>query len=204
MRHWLTPRCVLVALLLVAAPGAALAHLLVTWVPTRLALSGLDRAAAERTQQFELSYEQTSELIEETQRLQQAQRALDDQSRRAWLPHRDRDAVFDQLAEAFVAEGAALERLTLEEPALYAAASRANLLACERVTVECTGSYAGLAACLDRVARLDLPLRIAHLTWGQSGANLSLALQIDVPFVPDETLGAALANAAKIEEPNEP
>jgi hypothetical protein len=204
MRHWLTPRCCLVALLLVAAPGAALAHLLVTWVPTRLALAGLDRAAAQRTHQFESSYEQTAGLIEETQRLKQAQQALDDQARLAWLPHRDRDTIFDQLAEAFAVDGATLERLTLEEPALYAAASRTNLLACERVTVECTGAYADLAACLDRVAHLDFPLRIAHLTWGQSGAGLSLALQIDVPFVPDETLGTALANAAKIEEQHEP
>ena len=47
MRHWLTPRCLLVALLLVAAPGAALAHLLVTWVPTRLALAGLNRSVAQ-------------------------------------------------------------------------------------------------------------------------------------------------------------
>ena len=43
---------------------------------------------------------------------------------------------------------AALEPpLTLEDPALYAAASRTNLLACERVTVECTGDYAALTAC---------------------------------------------------------
>ena len=204
MRHWLTPRCLLVALLLVAAPGAALAHLLVTWVPTRLALAGLDRAAAQRTQQFASSYAHSAGVIEQTQPLKQAQQALDDQSRLAWLPHRDRDAVFDQLAEAFGADRTALEHLTLEDPALYAAASRTNLLACERVTVECTGDYADLAACLDRIAGLDLPLRIAHLTWGQSGSKLSLALRIDVPFVPDATLGAALANAAKIEEQHEP
>ena len=108
------------------------------------------------------------------------------------------------MAEAFAAGHAALEHLTLEDPALYAAASRTNLLACERVTVECTGDYAALTACLDRIAGLDLPLRIAHLTWGPSGSNLSLALRIDVPFVPDATLGAALANAAKIEEQHDP
>jgi hypothetical protein len=204
MRPWLTPRCLLVALLLVAAPGAALAHLLVTWVPTRLALADLDRAAAQRAQQFESSYEQSAGLIEQAERLRQAQQALDDQSRRAWLPHRDRDVVFDQLADALAADGATLEHLTLEDPALYAAVSRTNLLARERVMVECTGAYADLAACLDRLTRLDLPFRIAHLTWGQSSSKLSLALQIDVPFVPDETLGAALANAAKIEEQHEP
>jgi len=204
MRHWLTPRCLLVALLLVAAPGAALAHLLVTWVPTRLALAGLNRSVAQCAQQFESSHEQSSGLFAQTERLRQAQQALDDPSRQAWLPHRDRDAVFDQLAEAFGSDGAALERLTLEDPALHAAASRTNLLACERVTVECAGDYAALAACLDRIARLDLPLRIAHLTWGPSGSNLSLALRIDVPFVPDATLGAALANAAKIEEQHDP
>jgi cell division protein FtsB len=204
MRHWLTPRCLLVALLLVAAPGAALAHLLVTWVPTRLALAGLNREIAQYARQFESRHEQSAVLFEQAQRLRDAQQAIDDRSRVAWLPRRDRDAVFDQLADAFGADGAALERLTLEDPALYAAASRTNLLACERVTVECTGDYAALTACLDRIAGLDLPLRIAHLTWGPSGSNLSLALRIDVPFVPDATLGAALANAAKIEEQHEP
>jgi hypothetical protein len=204
MRHWLTPRGLLVALLLVAAPGAALAHLLVTWVPPRLALAGLNRDVTQCAQQFELSHAQSSALFEQTARLRQAQQTLDEQSGRAWLPHRDRDAVFDQLAEALGAAGVTLEHLTLENPALYAAASRTNLLACERVTAECTGDYAALTVCLDRVARLDLPLRIAHLTWGQSGAQLSLALGIDVPFVPDETLGAALADAAKLEEQHEP
>jgi hypothetical protein len=204
MRHWLTPRCLLVALLLVAAPGAALAHLLVTWVPTRLALAGLNRAVAQCAQQFESSHKQSSGLFEETEQLRRTQQKLDDPARQAWLPHRDRDAVFDQLAEAFAADGAVLERLTLDDPALYVAASRSNLLACERVNVECTGDYTALAACLDRVASLNLPLRIAHLTWGQSGYKLNLALRIDVPFVPDTTLGAALANAAKLEDKNEP
>ena len=44
MRHWLTRRCLLIVLLLVVAPGAALTHLLITWVPGKVALARLDHA----------------------------------------------------------------------------------------------------------------------------------------------------------------
>ena len=204
MRPWLTPRCLLVALLLVAAPGAALAHLLVTWVPTKLALAGVAREVAQCAQRLESSHAQNVALFEQTRRLQETQQVQDDRSRAAWLPQRDRDAVFDRLAEAFHADRVALEHLTLEDPALYAAASRTNLLACERLTIECSGDYAALAECLDRVNGLNLPLRITSLVWGRSGPRLSLTVRIDVPFVPDESLRATLASAAKIEEKNEP
>jgi hypothetical protein len=204
MRPWLTPRCILVALLLVVAPGAALAHLLVTWVPARLALTGLSRAVTRQAQEFESSNAHRAALFEQSQRLKAAHEALAERSRAAWLPHRDRDAVFDQLAEVFGTHGAVLEHLTLEDPGLYVAAARTNLLACEHVAVECTGDYAVLAAGLERASELDLPLRIAHLNWGPSDTKLRLSIRFDVPFVPDATLAKALADAAKLEDKHEP
>jgi hypothetical protein len=203
VRHWLTPRCLLIVLLLVVAPGAALTHLLITWLPGKVALARLNGAVKDHTGRLDAVCVQTRVLLEQTDQLERSRAALDDPARRAWLPQRDRDGAFDQLAEAFRAADVSLEQMTLAEPALYAAVSRRNLLACERVTIDCTGDYVALAACLDRLVQLDLPLRITRLGWNHSPPQLRLTLQIEVPFVPDDALRTALADAAKLEDKDE-
>ena len=205
MREWVTPRCVLVVLLVVVAPGAALAHLLVTWVPGRVEVARLDREIARDTEQLDVEWEQNSRFQQQTDRLRQAAAETRQTSRRSWLPQRDRSRVFDSLAAAFDDDRVSIEQLTLGEPGLHAAVSRSSLLACERVTVLCTGSYAVLATCLDRVVGLDLPLRVAELSWSRAGARLQLSLQLEVPFVPDDPLREALAEAeGLVEEDDEP
>jgi len=203
VRHWLTPRCLLIVLLLVVAPGAALTHLLITWVPGRVELARLDHIVRDHTERLDAVCTQTRTLLAQLGQLERSRATLDDPAHRAWLPQRDRDGVFDRLADAFRAADVSLEQMTLAEPALYAAVSRQNLLACERVTVDCTGNYAALAGCLDRLAQLSLPLRITRLGWNQSPPQLRLTLHIEVPFVPDDALRTALAEAAKLEDKNE-
>lgn len=198
MRAWLTPRTILIVLLLVIAPGAAIARLLVTWLPQRLAVVELNREVMQHQQTLEAESEQATRLQAELTRTQAA--LHDAHAQPAWLPRRDKDAVFDHVAAAFRVADVALEQLTLEDPGLYAAASRRDLLACERIAVRCTGSYAGLTDCLDSVAGLDLPVRVTQLTWGRGEGVLALGLQLEVPFVPDATLNKSLADAAGLEE----
>jgi hypothetical protein len=173
----------------------------VAWVPGHLGLIRLDRELSEQREELKTQCEQCTTLRAQIERLQQA--AAHDQARPAWLAQRDRHGVFDSLAEAFRDVRVSIERLTLDEPGLYAAVSRSSLLACERITVDCTGDYAGLAVGLDRVAALDLPIRISRLSWGQAGSQLRLSLELEVPFVPDESLRVALADDAGLVEEDE-
>lgn len=200
MRHWLTPRCLLIVLLLVVAPGAALAHLMLTWLPGKVALAHLNWAVTSHSRQLDAQCARGRELLEQSTQLRLAGAKLDDPARRGWLPQRDRERVFDQLADTFRDEGVSLEQMTLGEPGLYAAASRQNLLACERATIDCLGEYAALTRCLDRLVQLDWPLRITSLTWCQHAPGVRLTLQVEVPFVPDDALRTALADAAKLED----
>ena len=202
MRRWLTSRCVLVVLMLIVAPGAALAHLLITWVPGKFALARLDREISSDIRQLEIECELNTRLRGEVTQLQQA--AVHGPSGSSWLPARDRDVLFDRLASAFRTDVVSIEQLTFEQPGLYAAEARTNLLACERVTIRCTGDYAALTACLDRVISLDVPARCADLTWRRGDNQLILCLQLKVPFVPDEPLRLALADEAGLEESDEP
>jgi hypothetical protein len=185
--------------MLVVAPSAALAHLLVAWMPARLELGRLSHTISRQTQHLDAEWKQCAELRARIEKLQQVA-ATRSEARPSWLPRRDRHGVFDRLAEAFQDERVSVERLTLDEPALYAAVSRSNLLACEQITVCCSGDYAPLASCLDRVISLDLPVRLAQLSWSRAGMRLSLSLLLEVPFVPDETLRRALAEAAGLSE----
>jgi hypothetical protein len=200
VRHWLTPRCILIMLMLVAAPGAALAHLLVAWVPGHLEVVQLNRQISQDTQQLDAEWTDCATVRQRTERLQQVAAETRSGPRPAWLPQRDRHRVFDSLAEAVRDERVTIEQLTLGEPGLYAAASRSDLLACERITVDCTGDYAGLAACLDRVDQLDLPIRFAHLSWGCTRGQLALSMELEVPFVPDDALNKELAETAEFDE----
>ena len=203
MRHWLTPRCVLITLMLVAAPGAALAHLLATWAPTQIEVVRLDREMARDVRQLDAELEHVAKLQQQTARLHSV--AAADEAWPDWLPERDQHGVFDRLAEAFRDERVTIEQLALGEPGVYAAASRTNLLACEQVSVLCLGDYAALTACLDRICELDLPVRFKELSWHRAGTRLELWLLLEVPFVPDERLRETLAHGAKLlEKDDEP
>ena len=198
MRHWLNARCLLVTALLVAAPVAALAHLALNWAPARLAVVRLSHTIDQRSQTLVSTATEAERLREQCVTLER--RAAAGQAGNAWLPHRERDSVFDRLAEAFRDPGVSMDRLTLDEPGLYVATTRTNLLACERALVECTGAYRPLADCLDRLAETGLPLRIVRLNWASNGATLTLGLQIEIPFSPDESLACKLADAARLED----
>jgi hypothetical protein len=200
VRQWMTPRCILVVLTLVVAPCAALAHLVVVWVPGHFDVARLNLEIAYNTRELDREWEQTSELIECTKQLRQATADEQGTHDRGWLPHRDRDLVFESLADALHDDRVSIERLTIDEPGLFAAVSRSNLLACERVTVSCAGAYSCLTACLDRISALDLPVRITELSWSRNGSTLDLSLKLEIPFVPEESLRLALADAAGLSE----
>jgi hypothetical protein len=203
VRHWLNPRCILIALLLVAAPGAALAHLLAAWAPTQIEIVRVDHELLRDAQQLDAELEQVARLQQQTARLQNLATATE--ARPDWLPERDQYGVFDRLAEAVRDERVTIEQLALGEPGLYAAASRTNLLACEQVSVVCLGDYAALTACLDRICELDLPVRFKELAWHRADNRLELWLQLEVPFRPDERLRETLARDAKLlEKKDEP
>lgn len=200
MRDWMTPRFILVAVLLVAAPGAAVAHLLVAWLPQRLALADLQEEIATTTRQLESEWVQSERFQQEVDQLRQRNADNDDASSIRWLPQRDRNAVFDRIADAFLDERVSIEQLTLDEPALCAAVSASNLLACERITVKCRGDYGALTACLDQVAALEIPVRIQYLNWSYGRGGLELEADLDVPFVPDAALRDVLAQDAGLED----
>ena len=200
MRHWLSARCILIALLLVAAPGAALAHVLLTWVPRQVALARLDREVTRERQRLDVNLEQGIRLQQQSARLQELLTATAAQP--DWLPQRDQHGVFDRLAEAFHDERITLEQLTLGEPVVCAAVSRTNLLACEQVTAFCSGDYAALTACIDRVCELELPVLVKKLAWRRTDTHLTLAMQLQIPFVPDQALRELLADKAELPEEN--
>lgn len=203
MRHWLTPRCILIVLMLIVAPGATLGHLLVTWAPSQFEIATLSQQVARHTQRLDAEVEQSIELQQQAARLQEV--AVASAARLDWLPARDQHGVFDRMAEALRDQHVTIEQLTLDDPGPYAAVSYADLLACERVTAVCTGDYAGLTACLDRIRELDLPVRFKGLSWHRAGARLGLWLQLEVPFMPDELLrGTLAAEAGLAEEHDEP
>jgi hypothetical protein len=203
VRPWLTSRFVLVALLLVVAPGAALAHLLVNWLPARMSAQRLRAEVAQQSVVLAKACQEQASFSAATARLE---RALQTQEPAlpVWLPQRDRDGTFDRFAEALRDDRVTLDRLTFGDPAVYAAVNRNNLLACERINIECTGAYGELATCLDRISALDLPVRVTRLAWSVSDDQLKLNLNTEVPFVPDTNLRKQLADAAHLPEEGQP
>ena len=194
-------RLVLTTVLLITAPGAAVAFMLLDWAPERIAARRVYADARRDAAAVAEARARTGVASKQLESLEQAE----GEARLApWLSKRDHDAVSDRFAEAFRHPLLSVDRLTLDEPGLYAAESRDNLLACERATIECTGPYAALTECLDRLFELGLPLRITRLTWTVNGAQMRLAMNVDVPFIPDDPLRTQLATAAKLKENGPP
>lgn len=197
MRAWLTPRCILVVAMLVLAPGAAIAHLLLTWFPGTVAVAALrtaiDRDAARA--------EQTSSEIRDVQRQLAAARAgeqAESQRPVAWLPQRDRYGVLEQLSLAVDEPGVTVEQLAMHEPKLFCAVSRQELLACEKIALRAAGDYVGLTHCLERIANLGLPMRVTAAAWQAAADKVHLVLELEVPFAPDDKLREALADEARL------
>ena len=202
MREWLTSRCILIAVLLVAAPGAALAHLVVSWIPSRLEVARLEKEIARRTEGLDAEWRRCEELRAQRQMLRAAT-AVRDAAGARWLPQRDEHGVFDRVAEAFRDNRVSIEKLTMEDPKLYPVTSESALLAYEPITIYCAGGYTALTNCLDRLMELGVPLRCADLAWQRTGEKLELSMRLEAPFVPDEPLRTALADAAGIREQND-
>ena len=197
MRKWLMPQALLVMLMLVAAPCAALAHLLIVWVPDQVAVVQLSSDVTRTSARLEAERDQHQRFRDEIERMEQLRT---ERARQAeWLPQRQKDAVFDCLAEAFSDPRVSIEQLTLGEPDLYVGVSATALLACEQAQVVCQGDYEALTECLDRLFAAPLPLRVAQLAWRPAGEALSLDIRIQVPFTPDSDLRAVLARGAGLE-----
>jgi len=192
MRPWLKPRCVLVVVLLVVAPGAALAHLFTAWLPGEIALRGVRQALARDS---ETVARETAAAAELWQKLEAPSGKAGAERCVSWLPGRQRNEVFERIAAALRQPEVTIEELTLGQVGVYAAVSPAALLACERVNVRCQGDYAGLTVCLDRLAELKLPVCVTELRWERHGKRLELWMQLAVPFEPDEELAGELAKA---------
>jgi len=203
MKPWMTPRCLIIAFLLVGAPAAALGHLLASWLPTSFALTRLQRQTAEEAGRVEQESQQCAQIREEIARL----RALADESERSatplWLPGRQSHTVFDALGRVFDRQRVSIRQLKLDEPGLYAVVPPDCVLACEDVTIECAGTYAALTDGLDSLEALDLPLRFRHATWLCEGDRLRFVARVQVPFLPGDALRQTLAGDVEFEESDE-
>ncbi len=65
MKAWLTPRCVGVMLLLVAAPGAALGQAMLSWLPGTVAAARLNGRIEQQVCQIDEEWTQLEQLRRE-------------------------------------------------------------------------------------------------------------------------------------------
>lgn len=203
MTYWLRPPTPLVLTLLILAPAAPLGHLMLTWMPRTLAAKRLAESIQSTTRRAEAQLTKLEHLRQRTNQLRSLRQAAGAQ--KAWLDQRDHFGVSDTLARAFQHGAVQVTRLTFDEPELYAASPQGELLACEKVTVVCRGSYDDLTACLDRLESSGLPLEVTDLGWERHESELELTVQMRVPFAPDAELEATLKQAAGLEvEENAP
>lgn len=203
LKNWLKPRPALVMVMLFVAPAAALTHLVLNWVPETLAVMGLTDSVHRDRQEVARCCDELECALQDSVRL----RALAQQpgaARRApWLPRREQPFVSNTLAETLQGDDVTVEGLSFEEVALYAAAPETGILACEQVAVTCRGPYAGLTERLDCLIGLDLPLRLTRLSWRRGEGHIDVDLHVQVPFMPDGALEAALRAEAGLEEDDE-
>ncbi|MGD8451483.1 MAG: hypothetical protein PVJ57_06665 [Phycisphaerae bacterium] len=196
MTHWLRLRPMLVLAMFIAAPAAALAHLMWTWVPQAVAVRHLTSELSSDARSYSASVDELAVLQGHTRRLNELADQNRDSVANLWLPRREHYRVSDTLAETLQGDGVTVTRLTFGEPVLYAADAEAGVLACEQATIVCRGTYAGLSGRLDRLASLDLPLRIVRATWTGDGPEVEVSLDLQVPFVPEGALAELLREEA--------
>ena len=202
MTNWFKLRPMLVMVMLFIAPTAAIAHLLLTWAPATFTLQRLSRSAHRDAETIAEQIEQLEQLRLNTKRLKTLAVDQGDVGR-SWLPRREHSRVSDLLAETLQGDGVTLEQLVFNQAGLYGASPEGGVLACEQVTVVCHGPYAGLTDCLDRLAELDLPIRIVQVAWQRTEQNLALTMEMQIPFVPEGALETILREEAGLEEEEE-
>lgn len=200
MANWLRPRPLMVMALLLAAPVGAIAHLMITWAPGALTVKRITDALVPGARSVTADIQQLAQVQADTARLERLAAQHSAAAPTHWLPQRDRNGVSDTLAGTLQGGGVVVAQLQFDEASLYAATSEGELLACENVVLVCRGSYAGLADCLDRLHALELPVRITNMTWQRDETNVELTLAVQVPFVPEGELEAALQEEAGIED----
>lgn len=196
----MTSRFVLVVLMLVVAPTAALVHLLLSWLPGTVAIARLDYQTQAAARDFERVSTELESVEKGIRKLRAAAAQGDRHARAGWLPKQDRQGVLKAVARALDDERVSVEQFTPADPALYAGVSRSVLLACDAITVVCAGEYDALTACLDRLADLEYPKRFAEVGWTRSGQTLRLTVRLEFPFVPDDALRDALADIGGLED----
>ena len=203
MRPWLTPRCVLLLLLLVGSPVAALAHALIAWVPATVVVARLQRQTARDAAETEAQWRECRRIQQEMTRL----RAIAAEHRRRTappcLPERQSHAVCEKLGKTLSDDRILVKKLKLDAPRLYAVVPPRDVVACEDITIECCGDYPALTGWLDRMAGLDVPVRFKRIAWRRERGRLTLTTRVEVPFVADPALRAALVGEAELEETDE-
>lgn len=200
MRYWLKPQPLLFMIVLFVAPVAALAHLLVTWVPQTTALQRLREDVSAERRQLDRHVDQLLTLRAETTKLREMSRRLDASAPRRWLAERDRNLVSDVLANVFESRGTTVDQMVFESPSLLAITNDAtSVLACESLTLVCHGGYEALTGCLDALPDAGLPLRTTYLSWKRGDGQVELTMGLQVPFAPDKALADALRAEAGID-----
>ena len=200
IRHWLKPRPLLVVLMLVAAPGAALAHLLIHWVPESLALRRLTTDVRERSDELQGQTVKLAELQAQAKEMRKLVNIQVDQLKTQWLEKRTQDEVSEIVANTLEGDGVQVDRISFGSPALFAADEQAGVLACEEVSVSCSGNYEGLVRGLDAFEQIALPYRITHMAWSCNRSSIQLTLDLQIPFVPDKELDKKLSMEAGFDE----
>jgi hypothetical protein len=190
-------------LLLGGAPAAALGHLLLTWLPPAVAVLRLQRQAARETVEIEAEWREYHRIREQVTRLRGIASQHDGQRASPCLPNRQPHTVFEKLGQLLSDERISVRQLKFAEPCLCAVVPPRDVLACEDITLECSGDYAALSQCLDRMLSLDVPVRCRQMVWLGEGDALRLTAQIEVPFVADAVLRQELIGEAELEELDE-
>ncbi len=105
MRPWLTPRCVLLLLLLVGAPVAALAHALIAWVPATVVVARLQRQMACDAAEIEAQWRECRRIQQEMTRLRAIAAEHKEQTAPPCLPERQSHAVCEKLGKTLSDNG---------------------------------------------------------------------------------------------------
>lgn len=193
---WLLRRHALKAALLALPPLLLLAHVTLRWGPVAVARAQTRAELDQCTRDYEQVRAEQAQLQLGLARLLNALKSDDSANAVPWLPQQDSDRTFDAVAAAWTAPHVAIEQLRIEPAELFAAHDPNALLALESVHVSATGDYAGIAACLDRMMDIDLPLRVRELSWSRHGGTLRFEGVFGVAFEPQGALREALAAKA--------
>jgi hypothetical protein len=194
---------VVLLLLLIGAPAAALAHALIAWLPTTVVVVRLQRQTARDVAEAEAQWRECHRIQQEMTRLRTIAVEHQEQTAPPCLPERQSHTVCEKLGKTLSDERVLVRKLKLDAPGLCAVVPPRDVVACEDITIECCGDYRALTRCLDRMAGLDVPVRFKRIAWRRERGQLMLTARVEVPFVAGAALRAALVGEAELEETNE-